>query len=308
MGSSEKGSKTDRLIAIIGAAAGVGAMVISAMAYLHPSDVNHPPKIDFIYNKVAIPLWLFAAGVLAILGIIAFLINRIVKSPPLPATRVDQPSGGIQQTTASRDSVRAHAPEPSPPKPTEPESATPPFSIAGLEHIGARRGDGFSETSEDHLAFHLTAEAHGDTVGFMLRIRNDGLKAISEIAVVIYTARGFDQKLKDFRDGIEFNAVRLTGFGMIGAGSTGNAKWLVAKKEGQAHLFVGDNTATLLRWPPNDQSTFQKWRIKLAVLASLHPSGATKAAPLKPIKLILDIGWDMKENTFSIEGAGTFAD
>jgi hypothetical protein len=271
----------------------LATLILGVLAYLRPPDPAHPARLDFLSKTISIPIWVAAIVVVGIVAVSAVIFRTFRKGTIVP------------ENAKGRSGQSAHRPDNA--TDTEHQIPHPLYSIDALPDRSQLCGDAFKVNSSDKFTLHLTTEQHGDTKGLMLRISNEALRAISEIIVTIYTAQSYDRLNKDYRDGMEFNAVRIVNHGIVGASASGNPTWLVAKKDEMPHLFVGDSLANVLKWPPNDKSTFQRWRFKLAVMASTHAaSAAQKAVPLSPIKLLIDIGWEAEKNEFSVEAAGTF--
>ncbi len=139
--------------------------------------------------------------------------------------------------------------------------------------------------------------------GLRLRIRNDGLSAIAKVIITIRSARSFDARHAEFRDGLEFKAVRFFAADLIRAAHAGHDEWLVCKKADKDHLFAGPvGAGSLMVWPPLDFSEVQRWLLSLSVEAqTFAPSAASLAKPLTEIKLNAVICWDKRTNEFSIE-------
>jgi hypothetical protein len=66
--------------------------------------------------------------------------------------------------------------------------------------------------------------------------------------------------------------------------------------------MLGDHMSNVMKWPDNDKSQGQRWKLSLSVGAKLHANNsAGKSIPLRLTKFDLIVQWDSIDNTFTLE-------
>ncbi len=167
-------------------------------------------------------------------------------------------------------------------------------------------GENNCETlSPDDFAVRIVREEGSSLTGFTLNIVNWRLSAIEKTRLIVRSARSFDSRKGDYRDGRRFNAFDSTDPDPIEAGCSGKSVWFVHKASSRAHLLIGSNDQHPLFWPDNDTSNVHRWLISFEVLAFAVPTqGGGAGVQLKGIKQAIVLTWDKSKNEFFIRKAG----
>jgi hypothetical protein len=161
-------------------------------------------------------------------------------------------------------------------------------------------------SSPDHYSVNIMAEESGAMKGLILVISNERLNALASYKVVIRSGQSFDSKHSDYRDGIEFIPFSFAAAEPIFSSSNGKGLWFIHKRPESAQLFTGNDDGHILRWPDNNKSLVQKWRIGLEAVAFQLPkpkdtSQPPNPIPLKPIQAYIVIIWNTAQSSFHIE-------
>jgi hypothetical protein len=277
----------------------IGAMA-GVVAFFFPPDPSHPAHLDFLSRTVALPIWLAVVLCAGVAVAIAFVWLRLRDCPAgsrglaLAATPVETAAAMVAPQRVVRQSVaqvRAAF------------GMGTPAVVPVPQPLGEAGHKERSFSSEAGFSVRVRQEEHGVAKGLMLQVQNDRLDSIAGISISIHSARSYDARLKDFRDGHGFAGVRVEQPELIRAGFPGRNAWLVAKDVGRTPLFVGGNANALLEWPRLDSSDVQKWLLSVSVLANSAPrNAATPAEKLAPIEFQVMVAWDTRTNEFSLLG------
>lgn len=151
------------------------------------------------------------------------------------------------------------------------------------------------------IKFYRFVTEGSDMKGVMM-ITNDRLSAIGRNTIIIRTARSFDSRHNDYRDGRAFGAFSRTEPNAVEAGCSGKPTVLVRKTSSVPDLMVGNDDQNPLKWPENDNSKIHKWLLNLTVDAlTVEIPNRTPATPLAPINVTFVLVWDTEQNEFFIE-------
>jgi predicted nucleotide-binding protein len=159
----------------------------------------------------------------------------------------------------------------------------------------------FIADSPDDFSLKITRYEDNGGKGLLLGVENRRLSAIAPYRMRILSARSFDSRQNDYRDGRLFNAFSGTVTKPIEASCPGENIWLVRKKPDSSHLTAGNQNANFLEWPASDKSYLQRWLLSIDVSTQTIPKPNTNAIPLTPIALQIVVIWNPEKNEFFIE-------
>jgi len=294
---------------------GVPGLVVGILSYVHPADPAHPMSFDFLSKAIQMPPWLVVVGALLVSGATGLIVRRKIYQT-LPMAPLSTNSAFVRendllkkqntdlhsQCVQLRSEVELLRKQPI--KRTELPYGPPPLPAFSPEV--ARIVDQMlyeeicSFESPDNYAVHILKHGEAETRGVMAKFTNDSLKVIPGYTITFRSARSYDSRLGDYRDGKTFTAYSFSSQEVIHAGESGTPQWIIRKIDKMPHLHVGTDNDHPAIWPKNDRSTLQKW------LLSVHAVALTEVGPhsrqgLAPIPLELIIVWDPAKNEFSIE-------
>jgi hypothetical protein len=170
--------------------------------------------------------------------------------------------------------------------------------------------DGESESEPDHAltiplpdGFSLTwrrFEFQGKR-GLTVAFNNERLEAIAQLFVTVFDAQSYDERQGAFRNASDFSAVRIDFLSIVQPSCSANPIWFVRKEPDKPHLFAGNDFGHQMKWPENDRSETQKWRMSLGITAKTHARSSSESAIVLPARKIpVYVQWAKAANQFSI--------
>jgi hypothetical protein len=136
--------------------------------------------------------------------------------------------------------------------------------------------------------------------GLVLLVSNERLSWIAKYRITVYTAQSFDARYEDFRDSVGFKAIVIQKNEPIEASGIGRAIWLIRREANSDQLFVGEDNTSPLKWPPNDPSTTQMWKLAIGIDAETLATPTNPSRPLQHVKFSFSVTWDKQASEFSL--------
>jgi hypothetical protein len=294
---------------------GVPGLAVGILSYVRPADPAHPMSLDFLSKAIQMPPWLVVIGALSVSGATGLIVRRKIYQT-LPMAPLSTNSAFVAENDSLKkqnadlhsQNVRLRSEverlRKQPIKRAELLYGTTPPPAISPELAGIMDRMLYEEIcsfeSPDNYAVHILKHDEAATRGVMAKFTNDSLKVIPGYTITFRSARSYDSRLGDYRDGKTFTAYAFSSQEVIHAGESGTPQWIIRKIDKMPHLYVGTDKDHPAIWPKNDQSILQKW------LLSVHTVALTEVGPnsrqgLAPIPLELIIVWDPAKNEFSIE-------
>jgi hypothetical protein len=275
-------SKLERFAIFAAIAGGIGGVVSGVMGvlgYVAPTSPDHLPHFDFFFRPVSFPAWQF---VLLILGMItlaagAYLIGKHPsKSGILPFLSV---------------------PFAKPPTAPNRQNPVPKFELI------MQNSDIVIET-EHQLEIHIKADNSSSVPTITLKVDNNRLDAIQELNVIVYSAYSFDSRHGQFRTHPAASGARTTLRNTILPSDSSPPVVLVHRRADQKHLNLGNDTARAMKWPENDRTAIQRWKLNISVGAreysgTIPPSGKV----FQPTRFDLIAVWNTTTGQFAVQKA-----
>lgn len=254
---------------------GIPTILLGLFAYFRPPDPTHLMRFDFLFRTVSIPVWL----IMSLLGLaIALALGLRVLSPRL--------------TRTLNQGVKA-----APIRTSEPASLQSPSKPS--VHTVADAGELVIPTAEQ-LEMHVRAENSAVT----LRVDNNRLDAIHHLDVIIYSACSFDRRQNQFRTHPAATGARMQSPNVVAPSESSQAFVLVHQPTGKDTLQLGNDTTRALKWPENDKSDVQRWKLNMSVGARAYSNSVPPTGQVfQLLKFDLIVEWNRNSNQLSVEEA-----
>jgi hypothetical protein len=259
---------------------GAPSFFLALVAYLRLPDPAHPIHFGFIYNTISIsvPLWFLILLVIAIIAGVLLLL----RAWPGRVLALVIPPGKLPRLANTRALDSANALK---------GPADIPLVSDNAE---------LTITSRDDISVRITPNEWQHMKGYVISVVNRRLGAVGRVKLTVYSARSFDKRQCDYRDGRDFNAFAKIIPDPIDASRSSKPIWFVRKDRGEM-LLVGEDSDHPLRWPGEDTSTVQQWRLTIAIDAQTVPIDSSQAPTvLGQMKMLLVLTWNKATNEFSI--------
>src|ERR1700761_7343292 len=253
-------------------------LVLAVLAYVRPPDPAHPMRFDWLSRTVSMPLWLAAVISLGIMAItVVFVRARVTrfggrkKAPDIPEC------SSLPEIRTQSDSQKESK---------EQKIQTSQIELPPRLENGKGRGDeSFIVSSAEGYSVEVQKHRWEQTRGLVLQIMNQRLSWIARYRITVRTAQSFDASHKDYRDGVGFKAVFIQRNEPIEASGRNSPIWLIRNDGKSDLLFVGEDNSSPLRWPVNDKSREQKWKLSLSIDAESLGTSGVPSRPLLPIAM-----------------------
>lgn len=157
--------------------------------------------------------------------------------------------------------------------------------------------DRFRLNSSEGIALELAKSTSG-MLGFTIAPVNTTAKMIESYQVGVTEANSWSAKHKQFLPCTGFNRKPAVRGGKLVPQTKHNGQWLirVVGKEGEQSLTVYNDDSTPLRWPNDDPTDVQIWRLTIATASSDAPDfRGGKVAAMPPSYVV--VRWDKKFST-----------
>ena len=280
-------------------------LILATLAYVRPSDPTHPMRFDFLSLSIAVPLWLIG---FVVVGVIAAILTVILwartKTNKAPVRKTIDPEElrviDLPRAFGSADAQTSQSPK----KRADQAKAPTPIVANPQDEFSLVSPDKteFLASSPDHFFLKISRYENEHAKGLLATVHNVGLLTIARITLRIISARSYDSRHSDYRDGITFKATAFTQQQQISGSESGAGMWFVRKSPSNSHLLAGSEESSPLKWPSNDNSVGHRWLVHLDVNGTRLPTPAN-AIPvaLRPIDAEVILLWNKETNEFFIE-------
>lgn len=267
-------------------AALVVAIILWFVDHIWPVDPAHPMSLDFLSKSIVISPWLAALALVVAIAATARITYRLAGRQAAPT----------QRSTIEAASLRVIDLPKSVPSATQ----SPTASVQVVSPTKTY----FSIISPDGLRLTVERYENQDGKGLLATFHNEGLMTIARTNLRILTARSFDSKHNDYRDGVPFAAITIPQMDPIPGSESGKGIWLLRKAPSASDLRIGNDQDRYLKWPTNDTSTIQKWLLHIDYGAQLFAKAPGAApSPLERTEVYTVVAWNRDTNEFFIEHA-----
>ncbi len=156
--------------------------------------------------------------------------------------------------------------------------------------------------THDDFRIRIARESTGQNHRLVLTLLNDRLTVLAKYRATIRTCRSFDARHNDYRDGREFSAVYREMPNPILASYTSAGFVIVHNRQTDPRLFAGENDQQALIWPANDQSSVQRWKMEIELIAfAMPPQPNTQPPALPLVRFSLTVLWNPAVPDITIE-------
>ena len=160
--------------------------------------------------------------------------------------------------------------------------------------------DRFRLNSSEGIALELAKSTSG-MLGFTIAAVNTTAKMIESYQVEVTEANSWSAKHKQFLPCTGFNRKPAVRDGKLVPQTKHNGQWLirVVGKEGEQSLTLYNDNSTPLRWPNDNPTDVQIWRLTIATASSDAPDfRGGKVAAMPPSYVV--VRWDKKFSTLLV--------
>jgi hypothetical protein len=157
--------------------------------------------------------------------------------------------------------------------------------------------DRFRLNSGESIALELAKSTSG-MLGFTVAPVNTSPKMIESFQVEVAEANGWSEKHQQFLECVGFNRRPAVRGGKLAPQTKHNGQWLirVVGKGGSQFITVYNDDTTPLRWPNDDPTDIEIWRLTIVTTSSDAPDFRDgKVVAMPPCYLV--VRWDKKHST-----------
>jgi hypothetical protein len=150
--------------------------------------------------------------------------------------------------------------------------------------------------ADQMIALELAKSTSG-MLGITLAPINTTPRSIASYQVEVAEVNSWSEKYKQFLEGIRFNRRPVVSGGTVEPLTKHNGQWLVRalSKDGKQFLTLYNDDSTPLRWPNDDTTDVEIWRLALVTVYGKTPEIRNNGTAL-PVCYLL-VRWDRKFST-----------